>query len=217
MPEENVNPKEEAEEVRPEAESAPPEDALDAEPAPERARRRIFTRRNFFISFTALVVLVGLVALTGFLLFRYGYFDNYVKTQFTRKMDSFGITFSADVFRTTLSPMSLELRNATFNDKLTGEPLFRIDHARLGLTAEDLYSWQLSRTFEVETTDIDGLEVWIKFDENGRSNFSNINIVTEEEACRLRAKTSCFFSSPKIRTCRTNKSATSLISLRPIR
>jgi hypothetical protein len=95
-------------------------------------------------------------------------------------MDEMGVAFEAEVFRTTVSPMSLELKNATFTDKETGEKLFYIDSARLGLRMTDLYSWQLSRTFEVESTDIQGAEIWVRFDDEGNSNFSNLQFTTKE-------------------------------------
>jgi translocation and assembly module TamB len=175
MSEENVNQPEQPEEI-PQEEASETVNGDDAPPPP----RRYFTRRNFFISFAAMTALVGAVLLIGFLAFRFGYLDNYIKTQFITKMDEIGITFSADVFRTTLSPMSLELGNAVFRDKVTGEPLFRIDSAKIGLTATNLYAWQLSRDFRVDSTDIDGAEVWIRFDEEGRSNFSNLDFIDEE-------------------------------------
>jgi translocation and assembly module TamB len=172
MDEENVN--------QPEPEETPAASQTEeTSPAPAQ-RRSIFTRRNFFASFAAIVVLLGLLGLTGYLVFRFGYLDSYIKNQFITKMDQIGITFTADTFQTTLSPLALELGNATFVDKLTGEKLLYINSAKLGITITDLYSWQLSRDFRVDSTDIDGLEVWVRFDENGKSNFSNLNFVQEE-------------------------------------
>lgn len=175
MPEEEVNQNEIGETPEPEEEGNG-----SASEERQAQRRRFFTRRNFFISFTLIAAATLILALAGFLVYRYGYFDNYVKNQFIKKMDQIGITFTSDTFRTTLAPMTLELGNATFVDKITGEKLFWINNAKLGLTATDLYSWQLSRDFRVDSTDIDGAEVWVRFDENGKSNFSNLQFVEEE-------------------------------------
>ena len=95
-------------------------------------------------------------------------------------MERIGIVFDADVFRVTVSPLKLELKNATFNDKISGDKLFFIRDAELGLTVKNLYDWQLSRDISVDSTDINGVEVWVKFDENGKSNFSNLVLVEEE-------------------------------------
>jgi len=159
-----------------------PRDAQENRPEKEdrresAGRRAIFTRRNAAFA-------VGLVAIAGILVliltitsYRYGVFDPYVKEQFTAKMAEIGIVFDAEVFRVTVAPLELELKNATFRNKVTGEVLFSVRDAHLKLTVEDLYAWQLSRDITVDTTEINGAEVWVKFDENGRSNFSDLTLV----------------------------------------
>jgi hypothetical protein len=98
-------------------------------------------------------------------------------------MNYMGLDFSADVFRVTINPLQLELKNATFNDRVSGEKLFFVRDAYLGLTIENLYAWQLTRDIKVESTDINGAVVWVKFDENGNSNFANL--VGDERYSRL--------------------------------
>ena len=164
------------------AERTPETDDAGDEPSERPAKKRsFFNRRN------GLLVLVGAAALAIFLAlfvtvsYRYGIIDSYIKTQFTAKMADIGIVFEAEVFRVTVNPLALELKNATFLDRITGEKLFTVRDARLGLTIEDLFAWQLSRDITVNTTDINGAEVWVTFDEEGRSNFSNL--VFEDGEC----------------------------------
>ncbi|MGI9035410.1 MAG: hypothetical protein ACR2GD_05160 [Pyrinomonadaceae bacterium] len=178
MDDENIN------QTEPEESTIAPAVKMTTEETPNAPapRRSFFTRRNFFAAFAVLALLVALLGVGSYLFIRFGYLDNYIKTQFVTKMDEIGVNFSADVFRTTLSPLSLELKNATFNDKITGEKLFRIDSAKIGLTITDLYSWQLSRDLRVDSTAIDGAEVWVKFDKDGNSNFSNLNFVEEKQS-----------------------------------
>lgn len=177
MSEEN-NQSEQPEEVK------PPE-TDNSESAP---KRRFFSRRNGLIAL-ALSSIVGLVLIIAVVLsYRYGVFDNYIKQQFVAKMADIGVVFDADVFRVTVAPLRLELKNATFNDKISGDKLFFIRDAKLGLTVDNLYAWQLSRDISLNTTDIDGAEVWVKFDENGKSNFSNLNFVEDEAGSRVNFK-----------------------------
>ena len=171
MSEENNNQTEQTEETTTEENNTE-----ESSPAP---RRGFFSRRNFGIFSGVLGILLVLAAILVVVFYRYGVFDNYIKTQFVTKMEQIGIVFSADTFRVTVAPLKLELRNATFNDKLTGEKLFFIRQADIGLTVTNLYSWQLSRDLTVDSTDINGAEVWVKFDENGKSNFSNLQFVDE--------------------------------------
>jgi hypothetical protein len=173
MSEEDINQTEKAEEI----EAA---DAEQDETPSEPARRRFFTRRNVGIAFGVTAIFAVLIALLITVSYRYGVFDNYIKQQFVAKMHDIGIDFSADVFRVTIAPLRLELKNATFNNRVTGEKLFFIRDAELYLTVQDLYSWQLTRDIKIETTDVNGAEVWVNFDENGRSNFDDLVFVEEE-------------------------------------
>jgi translocation and assembly module TamB len=136
--------------------------------------RQFFTRRNGMITAGIAGIVLVLLALFGTVGYRYGVFDTYIRNQFVAKMHAIGIDFTADVFRVTVNPLELELRNATFNERLTGEKLFFIRDARIGLSIENLFAWQLSRDIKVESTEITGAEVWVRFDEEGRSNFSNL-------------------------------------------
>ena len=176
MPEENNQ----SEQITPQEESA----AKETTPETSR-RRRVLSRRNAGISFGVIALGVIFLALLIVVIYRYGYADNYVKSQFVAKMDEIGVNFTADKFSLTVAPLQLRLENATFNDKLTGEKLAFVKDAKLGLTVQDLYAWQLSRDISIDTTDIDGLELFVKFDENGESNFKNLKLVEDEAGSRV--------------------------------
>jgi hypothetical protein len=149
---------------------------------PHEGRRKILSLRNAGI-LALIVVFVGLALLvTVYIAYRGGFVDTYVEDQFTTKMADIGIVFTADEFDVTARPFELHLVNATFNNKTTGEKLFFVRDARLGLSVVDLFSWGLSRDISIDTTDINGAEVWITFDENGRSNYSDLVLVEQEGA-----------------------------------
>ena len=176
MPEKDVEQREEEQTVTPTPET------------PARKRRRIFTRNRIIAAGLAVILGVILFGLFATYFFRGGVADSYIKGQFVSRMAEMGIDFNADVFRLDYSPLALELKNATFNDRLTGEKLFFIRDARLTLTVQDLYAWQLSRDISIDTTDISGAEVWVRFDENGRSNFSNLKLIEDEAGSRVNFK-----------------------------
>ncbi|MDM7920852.1 MAG: YdbH domain-containing protein, partial [Pyrinomonadaceae bacterium] len=153
-----------------------------AAPEPKPRGRRFLSRRNaLFVGLGALLLAVVLF-LVSIVSYRYGVLDTYVKGQFRAKMSEIGIVFDADVFRLTLNPLELELKNATFNDRVSGEKLIFVRDARIGLTVQDLFAWQLSRDITVDKTEINGAEVWIKFDEEGNSNFKNLVFESQEES-----------------------------------
>ena len=154
----------------------------------DRTSRRYFTRRNALVSASLIAIVVILILLLSVVTYRYGVYDSYIKAQFVVKMADIGVVFDADVFRVTVNPLELELKNATFNDKVTGDKLFFIRDAHLGMTIVDLYAWQLSRDISIDTTEINGAEVWVKFDENGRSNFSNLKLVEDQAGSAVNFK-----------------------------
>jgi translocation and assembly module TamB len=151
-------------------------------------RRRFFSRRNALISVGILAIIAVILSVFTVVLYRYGVFDNYVKAQFVAKMADIGVEFDADVFRVTVSPLELELKNATFTDKISGEKLFFVRDAHLGLTVDNLYAWQFSRDISIRTTDISGAEAWVRFDENGDSNFKNLKLVEDQAGSRVNFK-----------------------------
>ena len=162
-----------------------------AEPTPEAVvepRRGYFTRRNLVIGAGALAIFAILIALFSVVSYKYGVFDDYIKAQFVTKMGDIGVDFDADVFRVTVNPLVLELKNATFNDRVTGEKLFFIRDGRLELSVRDLYAWQLSRDISIDSTEINGAEIWVRFDENGRSNFANLKLVEDQPGARVKFK-----------------------------
>ena len=104
MPEEEIEQREETEE------SPTPEKGVGGS-VPVRPPRRYFTRRNVGISTAALAIILVLAALFTVVFYKYGVFDNYVKTQLTAKMADIGIVFDSDVFRVTVNTLELELKN----------------------------------------------------------------------------------------------------------
>ncbi|MEO6589471.1 MAG: translocation/assembly module TamB domain-containing protein [Pyrinomonadaceae bacterium] len=182
MTEENINQAEEPEEVQ------PPE--TDAQTTV--SKRRFFTRRNALIALLLTVISAVLFVVLTTVSYRYGVFDNYVKAQFVAALDEMNITFDADDFRVTVAPLQLELKNATFNNKITGEKLFRIGDAKLGMTVQDLYALQLERHIKVQSTDVTDIEVWVTFDANGDSNFSQVQLIEPTRSVKFNYASTTF-------------------------
>ncbi|MBX7170703.1 MAG: translocation/assembly module TamB domain-containing protein [Pyrinomonadaceae bacterium] len=153
---------------------------------PPGSRKTI--RRWLLIVLGGLLLLLVFVFIGLFTWYKTGYADNYIKAQFVSKMADIGIVFEADVFRVTINPLRLQLKNATFNDKVSGDKLFFIRDADLGLTVQNLYAWQLSRDIQLNSTEINGAEAWVKFDENGKSNFSNLNFIEDKSGSLVNFK-----------------------------
>lgn len=160
--------------------------------SPNNQRRKFFTRRNGVIAFGLTSTLLILLALFVTVSYRYGVFDNYVKEQFRAAMGDMGIVFDADSFRLTINPLQLTFENATFNNKKTGDKIFRIGNAKVGMTVTDLYQLQFERNIDVTTTDLNDVEAWVMFDENGNSNFDGIELTAPQKSIKFNYASSNF-------------------------
>ncbi|MBV9211943.1 MAG: hypothetical protein JOZ52_14975, partial [Acidobacteria bacterium] len=161
----------------PRAEAIAERDANRPEPStPQGRRRRFLTRRNAFIATLAIAVII--VALIMLVLFAYklGYVDRYVAGQIKNTLAEYGIRAEIKHFETKFSPRTVEMREIELYDMQTGAPLGKINRMLATVRIEDLYALNLRRNVNLESLEIDGLEMWVKFDEQGRSNFSNLKL-----------------------------------------
>ena len=157
-----------------------PETARSGAPGAPRRRRRLFTRRNAVVVAIAAVVGVSLLVLILVLVYRLGYIDRYVASQIKETFSTYGIRAEIKNFHATLPPQSVEIRAVELYDEKTGEKLGKIDRLLATIRIEDLYAINLRRHIDLKDLKIEGLEVWVTFDEQGRSNFRNLHIPPPE-------------------------------------
>ncbi|HEY0547916.1 MAG TPA: translocation/assembly module TamB domain-containing protein [Pyrinomonadaceae bacterium] len=161
----------------PRAEAIAERDANRPEPStPQGRRRRFLTRRNAVIATLAIAVII--VALIMLVLFAYklGYVDRYVANQIKNTLAEYGIRAEIKHFETKFTPRTVEMSEIELYDMQTGAPLGNIKRMLATVRIEDLYALNLRRNVNLESLDIDGLEMWVKFDAQGRSNFSNLKL-----------------------------------------
>lgn len=139
-----------------------------------RQRRRVLNRRNFFL---ASVVIVGGAFLLLVLLvisYRLGYIDSYIAGQVKNTLAQYGIRAEIGSFETKYSPRTVEMRDVKLFDAKTGEPLGKVDRLTATVRITDLFALNLRRNINLEALEADNLELWVKFDQQGNSNFRNI-------------------------------------------
>ncbi len=143
---------------------------------PPGRRRRYLPRRNALIA--TIAASIGIVALILLLLlvYRLGYVDRYVAGQIINTFSRYGIRAEIKDFHATFPPRTVEMLNIELFDSMTGEKLGKIDRVLATISVKDLYALSLNRNIDLEDIRIEGLEAWVTFDEQGRSNFRNIHI-----------------------------------------
>src|SRR5438552_6184945 len=70
-------------------------------------------------------------------------------------------------------------------DAQTGDKLGKIDRLLATVRIKDLYELNLRRNINLKDLQIEGLELWVTFDAQGRSNFRNIHIPPPEPNQRI--------------------------------
>ncbi len=138
-------------------------------------------RRWLLLAIATFGVLVLLVFLGVIIAFKAGFVDSFIKTSLIERFTEFGVKAEIGSVKTTISPTSAEISNLMFTDSLSGEKLATIDRLKFDLTISNMLALQSQREVSVNSTDVEGLEVWVKFDPNGNSNFSNLKFKTDED------------------------------------
>ena len=173
------------------SETAPDAPASDAGggPAPgrptRRGLRRYATRRNAGWAALAVAAVAVVAVLLVLLLYRTGRVDNLIAGQIVRTLATYGIRAELKEFHTKFGPRTVEVVGLDAYDAQTGEKLGRIGRLLATIRVEDLYALSLRRNVNLEALEIDGLEVWVQFDEQGRSNFRNIRLPPPEPNRRI--------------------------------
>jgi translocation and assembly module TamB len=152
---------------------------------PQGRRRRYLTKRNAFIATIAASIGVVALILLAVLLYRLGYVDNYVAGQIKNTFATYGIRAEIKDFHTTFPPQNVEMLGVELFDAQTGEKLGKIDRVVATVRIEDLYALNLRRNINLKDLKIEGLEAWVTFDEQGRSNFRNLHIPAPEPNRRI--------------------------------
>ncbi|MFN2494047.1 MAG: hypothetical protein ABR501_14320, partial [Pyrinomonadaceae bacterium] len=161
-------------------------DAERAHPVtPQGRRRRYLNQRNIFIATVAAAIGVVALILLVLLVYRLGYVDRYVAGQIKDTFAKYGIRAEIKEFHTTFPPQTVEMLGLELYDAQTGEKLGKIDRLLATVRIEDLYALNLQRNINLKDLKIEGLEAWISFDEQGRSNFRNLHIPAPEPNRRI--------------------------------
>lgn len=150
-----------------------------------RRRWRYFSRRHAILAGLILGTLAVVLLLIVFLAFRLGFVDRYIAGQIKTTFANYGIRAEIRDFHATFPPHTVEMLGVELYDAQTGDKLGKIDRLLATIRVKDLYAFNLQRNINLQTLKIEGLETWVAFDDQGRSNFRNIHIPPPEPNKRI--------------------------------
>ncbi|HSL52994.1 MAG TPA: translocation/assembly module TamB domain-containing protein, partial [Pyrinomonadaceae bacterium] len=159
---------------------------MSVEKKPPISKRWYYFRRRHVVIATAIVGIAALVVIVlALFLFRLGFVDRYVASQIKNTFASYGIRAEIAEFHATFPPRTVEMNGIELYDSATGERLGKIDKLLATIKIEDLYALNLQRNINLEDLNMEGVELWVTFDEQGRTNFRNLHIPPPEPNRRI--------------------------------
>lgn len=171
--------------VRDDKPSAEPPRGTPPPSVPRSRIRRVVTRRNVVISVIIIALGTIIFILAGLIAYRMGAVDRYVAGQIKDTLATYGIRAEIKESHTLLLPQTVEMLGVELYDASTGEKLGKIDRLLATVRIEDLYARNLRRNINLKDLTVEGLELWVSFDSQGRSNFRNIHIPPPEPNARI--------------------------------
>src|SRR5882672_9548455 len=161
----------------------------DPKPTPDvgplRSALRRFTRRHAVISGIIIGAVVAALILAGLIAYRLGAVDRYVANQIKGTLSTYGIRAEIKESHTSIAPQTVEMLGVELFDASSGEKLGKIDRLLATVRIEDLYALNLRRNINLKDLTVEGLELWVSFDAQGRSNFRNLHIPPPEPNARI--------------------------------
>jgi len=159
---------------------------MSAEKPALTKRWRYFTRRHAILAAMIVGAVALVVTLLVLFLFRLGYVDRYVAGQIKQTFANYGIKAEIREFHATFfPPRVVEMSGVELYDAQTSDRIGKIDRLFATIKVEDLYALNLQRNINLEDLRMEGLEIWVQFDNQGRSNFRNIHIPPPEPNRRI--------------------------------
>src|SRR5213595_328844 len=152
---------------------------------PIRTRWHYFTRRHAVLAASIVGITAIVIILLALFLYRLGFVDRYVAGQIKQTFANYGIRAEIRDFHATFPPQTVEMAGIELFDSQTGGKLGKIDRLLATIRVEDLYALNLQRNINLQDLKIEGLETWVTFDEQGRSNFRNLHIPPPEPNKRI--------------------------------
>ena len=124
----------------------------------------------------ACLIVVAAVALFGFLSWlRSEKFNSYVANEIKKKLVEFGLRGEIGSFGFAWDAETARLKDFKVYNQQTGQLIATVKDIEVKTKIIDLYALKLSREVVISNLNLDGAEVFIEIDEQGRSNLVGIH------------------------------------------
>ncbi|HYH86219.1 MAG TPA: translocation/assembly module TamB domain-containing protein [Pyrinomonadaceae bacterium] len=147
--------------------------------------RRVVNRRNAM--WTLIVGVVAAVALVFiiFILYRTGKIDRIIAGQIVDTLAKYNVRAEIGSFETKFNARTVELRDLKLYNSVTGAQIGKVDRILAKVRIEDMWSLNLRRNVNLEELTVDRPEIWVVYDAQGRSNFSELQLPPPDPNSRI--------------------------------
>lgn len=142
-------------------------------PAPSRKWRRIVKR--LAIAGMILVLLSALLMVGGWFYLRSENFNRFVAEQIKNKLRQSGLRGEIGGFEFSFDDQTARLRDFQVFNQETGQLIATIKRVEISVNIRDLYAPRASREIELKKIGIEGLELKIEIDKDGRTNLDGVH------------------------------------------
>src|SRR5262252_8098172 len=139
------------------------------EDLPPRPRR--FTRRLFVYSALGLIALVFIAVLITLLYLRSERFNRFLAIEVEKALEAYGLRAEIGGGEPEFGSGAVTLHDVKLFNRQTGQLIATIDRARASLTIRDPFAIRLRREIVFDRLELDAVDLWVVFDEQGQSNF----------------------------------------------
>ncbi|MFZ4629577.1 MAG: translocation/assembly module TamB domain-containing protein, partial [Blastocatellia bacterium] len=126
----------------------------------------------------ALIVLLSLLGLAGWLYFRSARFSRQVATLLETRLGEFGLRGEIGGFGWTLDPQTVRLRDIHLYNLQTGAPVASIGELTIEAEIINPYALRMERDVVLKTARLSQVELEILVDRHGRSNLTELRLPT---------------------------------------
>src|SRR5262252_10640758 len=142
------------------------------EDLPPRPRR--FTRRLFVYSALGLIALVFIAVLITLLYLRSERFNRFLAIEVEKALEAYGLRAEIGGGEPEFGSGAVTLHDVKLFNRQTGQLIATIGRARASITIRDPFALRLRREIVFDRLELDGGDLWVVFDEQGRSNFQGL-------------------------------------------
>ncbi|MGH9938316.1 MAG: hypothetical protein ACREAM_18895, partial [Blastocatellia bacterium] len=101
-------------------------------------------------------------------------FNRFLTIEIEKALESYGLRAEIGEVKPEFGSSAVTLRSLKLFNQQTGQLIATIDRARASITIRDLFALRLRREIVFDRLDLDEVDLWVVFDEQGKSNFQGL-------------------------------------------